>query len=137
MRFLALDIGTRRTGVAFLDTDTGIPLPLDTIHHSSSEELLKRVDEIAKARSIDRLIIGLPLLLSGEEGSQSGYVRDVAAALGKHGWQIAFVDERYTTDRKGKGSRGDSEKSIEYDRDAAAACALLVSFASHSQIEKK
>ena len=35
MRYLALDVGTRRTGIAYLDEDVGVPLPLNTINHTS------------------------------------------------------------------------------------------------------
>lgn len=113
-RTLALDIGTKRTGVAFLDEVTGIPLPLDTIAHTSVEELVAAVHRILGERKIDRLIVGLPLLPSGAEGSQARFVRSVASKLSSLSLPVEFKDERYTTPRS-KAS----------DPDAAAACNLL------------
>ena len=117
MKILALDIGTRRTGVAFVDTANGIPLPLDTILSESTEELVSHIHQIADERGVEKIVIGLPLLLSGDEGSQSGYVRECAAMIEQSGLQIHFVDERYTTGA-----------SAEYDGDARVACGLLTTF---------
>ena len=116
-RYLALDIGTRRTGVAFADDDTGVPLPLDTIQHTSFEELEKKVLDLIAERSVDHVILGLPLLLSGEEGKQSAIVRAFASRLENSGISPQFVDERYTTPPQ-KGS----------DSDATAAFRLLETF---------
>lgn len=132
MRFLALDIGTRHTGVAYMDEDVGIPLPLDTIHHTKNTELLERVLAIVTERKVNRVIVGLPLLLSGAGGSQSTYVRGVAGELQKKGLEVVLLDERYTTHSSAvqnsrEGSRG-------HDPDAAAACALLASYTPKDSI---
>lgn len=125
MKYLALDIGTRRTGVAFLDDAVGIPLPLPTIHHESNQELLASVRSIVRERSIDRLVIGLPLLPSGTEGSQAVHVRGVAAELQELGLPLECIDERYTTHRRGHVRRA---PPLPADTDAAAACSLLELF---------
>ncbi|ALM09818.1 MAG TPA: Holliday junction resolvase RuvX [Candidatus Peribacter riflensis] len=98
-RLLALDIGTKRTGVAYLDDAVGVPLPLDTLQHRSTAALVAQLEQLIRARSIDQLIIGLPLLPSGEEGSQARLVRSVAAEIGSLGLPILLKDERYTTPR--------------------------------------
>lgn len=114
MRILALDIGLHRTGVAFYDSTMGIPLPLDTIIADSVEEMIAHVRMIVDERGIDRIIVGLPLLLSGAEGSQSVYVRECVEKLRAVAADIVLVDERFTTD-------GNSPT----DNDAKAACTLL------------
>ena len=123
MRFLSLDIGTRRTGVAYLDTDVGIPLPLDTLIHTSSSELVTAVMEIVRERKIDRIIVGLPLLPSGDEGSQANISREVGSSLGKHGLTIEYADERYSSPRNSAHKNVIPSKN--YDGDASAACAIL------------
>lgn len=117
MRVLALDIGKKRTGVAFVDTENDIPLPLDTIVESSTRRMVQRVVGLAEERMADLVVIGLPLLLSGSEGSQSSYVRGCADLLEKKGLTITFLDERYTT-----------SKHTSFDGDARAACELLQMF---------
>lgn len=114
MKVIALDIGTRRTGIAFYDSGTGIPLPLDTITHTSEEDLLSRVEDIVRQRQADLLLIGLPLLPSGKEGTQAGLVRQWALGLAGNGIPVIFADERYTTPRHAQG-----------DGNAEAACTLL------------
>lgn len=113
MRILALDIGTRRTGVAFLDTAVGVPLAADTLRHVSDEELVAGIVAQVAKRGIDRFVVGLPLLPSGEEGEQSDYVRRIAELLEESGTPVTFLDERYTTPKTGA------------DGDSMAACILL------------
>lgn len=113
-RLLALDIGTKRTGVAFLDEEVNIPLPLSTLHHTDTEELLSQVSSLITERRIDELIVGLPLLPSGAEGAQARLVRAVAQQMQSRGWRVTLKDERYTTPR-GKTA----------DPDAIAALNLL------------
>ncbi len=114
MRILALDLGTRRTGAAFADSDVGIPLPLDTIQTNSPQDLLDEILLMADERDIDLVLLGLPLLPTGKEGSQVGYVRDMGALLEEKGIVVEYLDERYT-----------SQKHGENDGDAKAACTLL------------
>lgn len=123
MKLLALDIGAKRTGVAFADEEMGIALPLQTIEHSTPEELLASLQVIVKERSIDRCIVGLPLLLSGAEGSQAELVRSYVQIL-EEGLSLPFQfrDERLTTPRQQLS-----------DGDAAAACTLLLLFLQQGQ----
>jgi len=44
---LSLDIGTRRTGVAFVDENTNVPMPMETLHHASEDELIVDGDAAA------------------------------------------------------------------------------------------
>lgn len=111
---MALDVGTRRTGVAFLDPRVGFVLPLDTLEHRTMEELRDAVIALAEQRPIDTLIVGLPLLPSGVEGSQAAIVREFVALLAGQPWKVVLKDERYTT-----------IKHSSFDGDAKAACSLL------------
>ncbi len=120
MRYLSLDIGTRHTGMAYLDTDVGISLPLDTVHHTGVAQLIEEVMIIVRARRVDTVVIGMPLLLSGTEGSQAVFVKSVGEKIEDAGVAIRFVDERYTTPKSGKHAGG-------VDGDAVAACQLLAS----------
>ncbi len=122
MRYLSLDVGTRRTGIAYLDDAVGIPLPLDTLHHESLEQLTKSVLEIVRTRGVGTVIIGLPKLPSGDEGSQASISREVGTLLQKS-IDVRYVDERYTTPKT--RNHKNVLSAAEYDGDAAAACALL------------
>ena len=117
MRILGLDVGRKRTGAAFVDTTMGVPLALDTFIHEDESDLVSQVLQACDERDIDLVVLGLPLLPSGKEGTQSSYVRLIGDRLEQATLQIEFLDERYTTDKKS-----------ETDGDAKAACQLLQIF---------
>ena len=122
MRILSLDIGKRRTGVAFADDIVGIPLALDTVIANDEADLVAQILQLCDEREIDLLVIGLPLLPSGEEGTQSSFVRLIGSRLEEAEVSIEYLDERYTTQKHG-----------ENDGDARAACQLLSLFLDRSK----
>ena len=117
MNILSLDIGKRRTGVAFSASQTQVPVALDTIAHKNSEDLVDAILSITKEKQVNEVVCGLPLLPSGEEGEQCMYTRSIADLLAKSGLNTHFLDERYTTPQTG-----------EIDPDSSAACTLLLAF---------
>jgi len=125
---LSLDIGTKHTGCAFASAETGIALPLATFHHTSSTELFDHVKKLCAERSIEKIIIGLPKLPSGEEGEQASKVRLAAKQLEALSLPMVFVDERYTS--QGTGSRLDKRSVITgpIDDNAVAATHILANF---------
>lgn len=122
MKLLALDVGRKRTGVAFADTEQDIMFALSTLAHATETELVDQLVPMITERSIDRVVLGLPLLPSGTEGSQSTFVRSIGTMLQAHHIPLAYLDERYTT-----------PKHQQTDGDAAAACELLSNFLSRSR----
>ncbi len=128
MRFLALDVGKRRTGLAFLDEETGIPLPLETFHHSSSAQLIAHVESVKGERNIDVVVLGLPLLPSGTEGEQAAFVREFGDRLIEKGIEVRYVDERFTTTQSAFSHTGAKSMTKHIDADAGAACAILNMF---------
>ena len=114
MNYLALDIGERRTGVAFCDSESAVPVALETLKHQSFNELLSFIEVIAQDKSVDKLILGLPLLLDGSEGAQVEKVKEFAGMLETSGFPYEFIDERYSSTRD-KGS----------DKDVSASLAIL------------
>jgi putative Holliday junction resolvase len=124
MRFLALDIGERRTGVAYLDDATGVPLPLDTLHHANEAEFRAQVSALVDARKIDSIVVGLPRLPDGSEGAQARFVRERAAGLPSLSLPLEFIDERYTTPQRKTGHKEGKMPGSD-DPDAAAACEIL------------
>lgn len=117
MRILALDIGTRRTGVAFAECPPGIPLVLPTLRHASVRGLLDQVGELVRVRRVDHIVVGFPLLSSGKEGMQAQRVRALLPSLTLLGVSVSTLDERYSTPRH-------SSK----DPDAVAALGILTVF---------
>ena len=70
MRVLALDHGTARIGCAISDPSGTLATPLPTIEPPEP----RAVAELVAEHGVERVVVGLPLHLSGEEGAQAGLV---------------------------------------------------------------
>ena len=120
MRYLALDVGDRRIGLAVGDDTHGLSRPLRTLLRRSVVKDLAELERIARDEQIDALVIGLPLTLRGEEGHQAERVRRFATATEKLGLPVRLYDERHTsTEAEIRGAS---------DIDAGAATILLEDF---------
>jgi len=120
LRYLALDIGDRRIGLAVGDDTHGLTRPLRTLLRRSVVKDLAELERIARDEQINALVIGLPLTLRGEEGHQAERVRRFATAAEKLGLPVRLYDERHTsTEAEIRGAS---------DIDAGAATILLEDF---------
>ena len=81
MRYLAIDYGAKRTGLAVADDAHAIACPLEVI--DSPPLLVSRILDVIKSQQIEALVIGLPLNMDGTEGSQSKVVRRFAEDIEK------------------------------------------------------
>jgi putative Holliday junction resolvase len=120
VRYLALDVGDRRIGLAVGDDAHGLSRPLRTLIRRSLVKDLAEIERIAREEAVGALVIGLPLTLSGAEGHQAERVRRFATACEKLALPIRLYDERHTsTEAELRGAR---------DIDAGAATILLEDF---------
>ncbi len=123
MRILGLDVGESRVGVAVSDAIGVTAQPLETV--SRDGETVERLAEIVREHHVERIVVGLPLLMDGSEGAQALLVREFVATLSeKIDLPVTLVDERLTTKQAeavlvgGKLPR--NEKREAADRIAAA-----------------
>src|SRR2546422_7231384 len=70
LRYLALDVGDRRIGLAVGDDTHGLSRPLRTLLRRSVVKDLAELERIARDEQIDALVIGLPLTRSEEHTSE-------------------------------------------------------------------
>ena len=130
VKILALDLGTKHTGVAFIDQENvGFVVPLPTINHKSNEEFMHAVQTLITDRKIDRIIVGLPFLLSGKEGSQAALVQKRVKDVETLGIPISLVDERYSSRQTSTAThpkKGRDRSAV--DPNAMAAIAILEAF---------
>lgn len=116
MRFLGLDLGGKRTGVAFGDDGPGFVVALDTIVTQNENELIEAVARIVKEKKIDVLAVGLPKLLDGTEGEQAGIARALAEKIKERvKLPLVLADERFS-------SYGAIDKN---SADSKAACEIV------------
>jgi putative pre-16S rRNA nuclease len=97
-RVLALDLGTRRIGVALSDELRLTAQGLDTLERTNLREDLARLTRLARERGVALILIGNPLHMNGSEGRQSTWVRKFAERLEKRsGLAVRLWDERLTS----------------------------------------
>lgn len=97
-RILALDYGRRRIGLAISD-ELGITAnPLPVLQRKNRREDMSRLREIASANGVARILIGLPLHLSGERSEMAEEASRFASRLAKElGLPVEQLDERLTS----------------------------------------
>lgn len=69
MRYLAIDYGTRRTGLAICDPMETIVSPLAVV--DSRKDLLKKIGEIIETENVEAVVVGLPLNMDDTKGPQA------------------------------------------------------------------
>src|SRR5919106_2770036 len=120
MRVLSLDFGTARCGCAISDPTGTVVRPLSAIEPSPD-----RVAELVSEHGAERVVVGLPVSLSGKEGEQARANREFAAALGELlDVPVETYDERLTTRMAARSARAGARG----DRDSLAAAHLLESY---------
>jgi putative Holliday junction resolvase len=98
-RALGLDVGDARIGVAVSDPTGCIAQPIEVVQRVGPRKDLQRIARRARELGVAVVVVGLPLLPSGEEGEQAAKSREFAAGLARHlhGVRIETRDERLTT----------------------------------------
>jgi putative Holliday junction resolvase len=126
MNILAIDYGRKKIGLAFASTQVDVVLPLGQI--SGSDDRLKReqIDKIIKDKKIEKIVVGLPLGLQGEENDNTVRVRNFGEKLSTlSGLIVEFIDERFT-------SREADRMGGAVSRDEKAAMVILQSYLNKS-----
>ncbi len=97
-KILALDLGTRRTGVAVSDVDQKIAFLRDEIEHRNNEELYKALTKITEQEKIVGILAGLPINMNGERTEQTEKVAEQIKTLKERlELPIQEMDERLTS----------------------------------------
>jgi putative Holliday junction resolvase len=131
-RLLGLDVGEKRVGVAVCDETQTLARPLLTVKRASKREDFEQIAALCRAHAIEKVIIGLPRTLRGEEGPQAQRVRRYAAELQTAlNLPIDFWDERFSSVEAEERLTASSRKPARSLRpakgaiDAAAAAIIL------------
>ena len=96
-RFLGIDYGSKRVGLAISDRSNIIAKPYKTLINKSENDLLNQIEIIIRDNNIKLIVIGLPLNMSGNDTIQTKSVRRFKEALRKIGLPIVFEDERLSS----------------------------------------
>ncbi|MDX6658139.1 MAG: putative pre6S rRNA nuclease [Solirubrobacteraceae bacterium] len=106
---LALDYGSARCGCALSDPTGTLATPIEAVERPGTRRGMNRLVGLVRERGVKKVVVGLPIGLSGADTDQTREVRDFAARLGERiAIPVDLYDERFTTSiaaaRGGTGS---------------------------------
>ena len=98
VRFIGLDLGSKRVGVAICDERQSIATPFKTINKTNTNELIDQLNVIIEENNIGGIIVGNPVNMDGSLGRSSQSVNDVASNISKSiDLPVMLWDERLST----------------------------------------
>jgi len=136
MRTLAIDLGTRRIGLAMSDEGGRFATPHSVLKVTSPEQAIDPILKLIRLEDVKRVLVGLPLNMDGTFGAQAKQAVEWASRL--KSWtsvDLLFVDERLSSfeaeqqlrDRK-RGGEKLTRRLKKEQLDALAAASFLQSF---------
>jgi len=130
VRVLALDYGSARCGCALSDPTGTLATPIDEIERPATRRGFARVVDLVRDRGVERVVVGLPLGLSGADTDQTREARAwadrLAAAVAV---PVELYDERFTTAIAARSISGRTSE------DSRAAAVLLEDWLAHHHRE--
>jgi putative Holliday junction resolvase len=127
-RLLGLDYGSTRIGVAVSDPLGVTAQPLAAIRREGDRKDIEKIAALARELGVGTVVIGLPLLLDGTEGTQAAKARAFGEKVGARlALPVKTVDERLTTVQAERhliqsGIRREKRKDL---RDSLSAALIL------------
>ncbi len=97
-RVLALDVGSRRIGVALSDEGGQFAMPLTTVQAQPTARAIQQIAALVQDYRVDVVVVGLPLTMDGEIGAQAQLVQGFVEQLQQQlAVPIKLFDERLTS----------------------------------------
>jgi putative Holliday junction resolvase len=131
MRYLGIDLGRARIGLALADEVLRTARPHSTVHRRGDAPDLAAIAAVARAYEVTLAVLGLPLNMDGTEGDSARFARGFAAKLGAAlGVPVELQDERLSTfEAEGRlRERGVKARDQRSRIDAEAAAVILQSW---------
>lgn len=131
MRALGIDFGLKRVGLAVSDPTGTLVSPLRTLARTTRQALFDELLKIIQDESVEAVVVGLPLALSGEDTLTTRQARNFAESLGRRTeLPVHLMDERLTSaqaeeELNAAGLRGKKRKAA---LDSQAAAVILRSW---------
>ena len=98
VRFVGLDLGSKRIGVSICDEQQSIATPFKTINKTNTNDLIEDLKIIIQENNIEGIIIGNPINMDGSIGRSAQSVNDVATNISKSiNLPVILWDERLST----------------------------------------
>jgi putative Holliday junction resolvase len=127
-RFLGIDYGTVRIGLALSDPTGTLASPLPFLENQSPQQVTTALSELIQTHQIAGLVIGLPRNMDGTYGPSAQKVRDFIGQIQKSiSLPITPIDERLTTTQASKqlSGMGLNQKQLRKKVDSSSASLIL------------
>lgn len=129
-KVMALDIGTKRIGIALSDYLLMLANGHSYIAREPEAKALETVYKIAKENNVQKIVVGLPLNMDGTKGFQAENCERFALKI--KDYEVVFEDERLTSDTAEENLRN---KKIDFKKDKGlvdieSACIILEQYLS-------
>lgn len=127
-KVMALDIGTKRIGIAL--SDYLLMLANGHSYISRDQNSLENILKIAKENNVKKIVVGVPYNMDGTQGAQAKDCKDFASQI--TGYDVIFEDERLTSENAEENLRA---KKIDFRKDKGlvdieSACIILEQYLS-------
>ena len=132
-KVMALDIGTKRIGIALSDYLLMLANGHSYIPREPEENALESIRKIAKENHVEKIVVGLPLNMDGTKGFQAENCEEFASKI--RDFEVIFEDERLTSDTAEENLRN---KKIDFRKDKGlvdieSACIILEQYLSRTK----
>lgn len=135
MRFLGIDYGSKKIGLATADSELKIAVPRPAIYYSDRQKLLEEIKKIVEKEGIGKIVVGLPLSFSFQETTISGEVRGFVEELKKNVAVAIEFENEILSSKEAESERSAVFRKIksrspkkEIDLDSQAAAIILDSY---------
>lgn len=99
VRYLGVDPGKKRVGLAISDPGATFASPLVVVQRRSQEQVVAEIAEICRTSGVEALVVGLPLNMDGSHGPMAEEASRLAEALGQAtGLPVELWDERLSSE---------------------------------------
>lgn len=128
---MAIDYGTKRTGIAVTDPEQIIASPLDTV---ATHNLMSYLEAYFARENVETIVVGQPRKMDNTESESMKQIRFFVEAFKKRFSQIAvrWMDERFTSklamDALLEGGMKKSDRRVKGNIDKVSAALILQSF---------
>ena len=124
-KIMALDVGTKRIGVALSDFLHVIAVPHSCIQREPESRAIEEIVKIAKENHVEKIVVGVPKNMDGTIGFQAKNCIDFAQKF--TGFDIIIEDERLTSEEAEERLR---ERKVDFRKnkglvDIESACVIL------------
>lgn len=137
-RFVGLDVGDRRIGVAVSDPTGSLASPVEVYQRRGPSQDVQHVVDLVHEYEASAVVVGLPKNMNGTEGPQAEKTREFADALETQGLSVALWDERLSTVEATRRmvEQRRKRRGIQQRIDSEAAALILQTYLDHVRIRE-